>query len=57
MNEAGNVQMKINLFEFAELQTFAPLTVTPESVSVVDGSICLEFAPEDRAAFFRFNVE
>ena len=57
LNEAGNVQMKINLFEFAELQTFAPLTVTPESVSVVDGSICLEFAPEDRAAFFRFNVE
>lgn len=57
LNEAGNVQMKINFFEFADLQTFAPLTVTPESVSVVDGSICLEFAPEDRAAFFRFNVE
>lgn len=25
--------------------------------SVRDGSICLEFAPEDRAAFFRFSVE
>jgi hypothetical protein len=27
------------------------------SVSVVDGSICLEFAPTDDAAFFQFNVE
>ena len=35
----------------------APLTLNPDSVSVVDGSICLEFAPEDRAAFFRFSVE
>ena len=57
LNEAGNVQMKINLFESADLNTFAPLTLNPDSVSVVDGSICLEFAPEDRAAFFRFNVE
>ena len=36
---------------------FAPFTVTPESLSVVDGSICLEFAPSDNAAFFRFSVE
>ena len=57
LNEAGNVQMKINLFESADLNAFAPLTLNPDSVSVVDGSICLEFAPEDRAAFFRFNVE
>ena len=57
LNEAGNVQMKFNLFESADLSTFAPLTVSPDSVSVVDGTICLEFAPEDRAAFFRFNVE
>ena len=57
LNEAGNVQMKFNLFESADLNTFAPLTLNPESVSVVDGSICLEFAPEDRAAFFRFSVE
>ena len=57
LNNAGNVQMKFNLFESADLQTFAPLTVNPDSVSVVDGSICLEFAPEDRAAFFRFSVE
>jgi hypothetical protein len=57
LNEAGNVQMKFNLFESADLATFAPLTLNPDSVSVVDGSICLEFAPEDRAVFFRFSVE
>ncbi len=57
LNEAGNVQMKINLFESADLQTFAPFTVTPESVSVIDGSICFEFAPSDNAAFFRFSVQ
>ena len=57
LNNAGNVQMKFNLFESADLNTFAPLTLNPDSVSVVDGSICLEFTPEDRAAFFRFSVE
>ena len=57
MNDAGSAQMKINFFESADLNTFAPLTLNPDSVSVVDGSICLEFAPEDRAAFFRFSVE
>ena len=57
LNDAGNVQMKFNLFESTDLSTFAPLTLNPDSVSVVDGSICLEFTPEDRAAFFRFSVE
>ncbi|MGC6458593.1 MAG: serine hydrolase domain-containing protein [Akkermansiaceae bacterium] len=57
LNEAGNVQMKFNLFESADLRTFTPLTINPDSVSVINGRICLEFAPEDRAAFFRFNVE
>ena len=57
LNEAGNVQMKFNIFESADLSTFAPLTLNPDSVSVVDGSICLEFAPTDDAAFFRFSVE
>ena len=57
LNEAGNVQMKFNLFESTDLSTFAPLTLNPDSVSVGDGSICLEFAPEERAAFFRFSVE
>ena len=49
--------MKFNIFELADLQTFAPLTVNPESVSVVDGSICLEFARADNAAFYRFSVQ
>ena len=57
LNEAGNVQMKFNLFESADLNTFAPLTVNPESLSVVNGSIYLEFAPTDDAAFFRFSVQ
>ena len=57
LNEAGNVQMKINLFESADLVTFVPFTVNPDSVSVVDGKICLEFPSEDRAFFFRFRVE
>jgi hypothetical protein len=57
LNDAGNVQMKFNIFESADLNTFAPLTLNPDSVSVVDGSICLEFTPEDRAAFFRFSVQ
>ena len=57
LNGTGNVQMKFNLFESTDLNTFAPLTVNPDSVSVVDGSICLEFAPTDDAAFFRFRIE
>ena len=49
--------MKFNLFESADLNTLAPLIMTPESISVVGGSICFEFAPADDAAFFRFSVE
>ena len=56
MNDAGNVEIKINFFESADLVTFAPFTVAPESVSVVDGKICFEFTPKD-AAFFRFRIE
>jgi len=33
LNEAGNVQMKFNLFESADLQTFAPLTRAPHAAS------------------------
>ena len=57
LNAAGNVQMKINFFESQDLNTFAPFTVNSESVSVVDGRICLEFAPADNAAFFHFRVQ
>jgi hypothetical protein len=49
--------MKFNLFESTDLNTFTPFTVTPESVSVVDGSICFEFAPTGDTAFFRFSVQ
>jgi len=55
MNDAGNVEMKINFFESADLVTFAPFTVAPESVSVVDGNICLEFTPK-YAAFFQLSL-
>ena len=57
LNEAGNVQIKIFFIKSADLQTFTPFTVDPDSVSVVDGKICLEFPSEDRAFFFRFRVE
>ena len=59
LNAAGNVQMKINFFESKDLNTFAPFTVNSESVSVsvVDGRICLEFAPADNVAFFHFRVQ
>ena len=56
-DEAGSVQLKINFFGSADLETFAPFTVNPESVSVVDGKIFPEFAPADDAAFFRFSVQ
>ncbi|MFP6883524.1 MAG: hypothetical protein VCA40_03775 [Roseibacillus sp.] len=56
-NAAGTVQMKINLFESSDLATFAPFTGNPDSLSVVDGKICLEFARADDAAFFRFSVQ
>jgi hypothetical protein len=45
---AGNVQIKIFFIESADLQAFTPFTVTPESVSVVDGKICLEFPSEEK---------
>ena len=41
----------------ANLETFTPFNVNPDSVSVVDGKICVEFASEDNAAFFRFSVQ
>ena len=57
LNDAGNVEIKIFFIESADLQTFTPFTVNPETVSVVDGKICLEFPSEDRGFFFRFRVE
>ncbi len=57
LNPAGNVELKFNLFRSIDLKTFAPFLVTPESVSVEDGRLCLEFTPEAEVAFFRFSVE
>ena len=57
LNEAGNVEIKIFFIESADLQAFTPFTVNPDSVSVVDGKICLEFPSEDRGFFFRFRIE
>ena len=54
VNDAGKVQIKIFFIESADL---GPFTVDPESVSVIDGKICVEFASEDRAFFFRFRIE
>ena len=58
LNEAGNVQIKISFIESADLHTFTQFTVDPDSLSVVDGKICMEFTPSDDAAFFfRFRIE
>jgi hypothetical protein len=54
LTDAGNVEIKIFFIESADLQGY---TVTPESVSVIDGKTCMEFPSEDRAFFFRFRVE
>ncbi|MDE0596725.1 MAG: hypothetical protein OSB65_15920 [Roseibacillus sp.] len=51
LNDAGNVQIKIFFIESADLETFTPLTVDPDSVPVVDGKICVKFPSEDRAFF------
>ena len=57
-NEAGNMQVKIGFIQSADLNTFIPFTVIPDSLSVVDGKICMEFPPsDDENFFFRFRIE
>ncbi len=56
LNQEGNVQLNFNIFESLDMESFVPFMVSPSSVSVKDGSICLEFRPEENSAFFRFNV-
>jgi hypothetical protein len=57
-NEAGNMQVKIGFIQSADLNTFTPFTVIPDSLSVVDGKICMEFPPSDNENFFfRFRIE
>jgi hypothetical protein len=58
LNEAGNMQVKIGFIQSADLNTFTPFTVSPDSLSVVDGKICMEFPPsDDENFFFRFRIE
>jgi hypothetical protein len=58
LNEAGNMQVKIGFIQSADLNTYTPFTVIPDSVSVVNGKICMEFPPSDAENFFfRFRIE
>jgi hypothetical protein len=57
-NEAGNMQLKIGFIQSADLNTYTPFTVSPDSLSVIDGKICMEFPPsDDENFFFRFRIE
>ena len=57
-NEAGNMQVKIAFIQSTNLNTYTPFTVIPDSLSVVDGKICMEFPPSDeKNFFFRFRIE
>ena len=51
-NEAGKMQVKIAFIQSTDLNTYTPFTVTPDSLSVVDGKICMEFPPSDAENFF-----
>ena len=58
LNEAGNMQVKIGFIQSADLNTYTPFTVIPDSLSVIDGKICMEFPPsDDENFFFRFRIE
>jgi hypothetical protein len=58
LNEAGNMQVKIGFIQSADLNTYTPFTVSPDSLSVIDGKICMEFPPsDDENFFFRFRIE
>jgi hypothetical protein len=57
-NEAGNMQVEIAFVQSTDLNTYTPFTVIPDSLSVVDGKICMEFPPsDDENFFFRFRIE
>jgi hypothetical protein len=57
-NEAGNMQVKIAFVQSTDLNTYTPFTVIPDSLSVIDGKICMEFPPsDDENFFFRFRIE
>ena len=57
LNEAGNVEVKISFIASSDATNFAPFSVTAESLTVVDGKICMELPPDEGAFFYRFRIE
>jgi len=46
------------IMSHTDLQSYTPLTATPEYISIVDGKICMEFPPTNQDTFFfRLGVE
>jgi hypothetical protein len=57
LNEASNVEVKISFIASSDATNFAPFSVTADSLSVVDGKICMELPPDEGAFFYRFRIE
>ena len=57
LNEAGNVEVKISFIASSDAENFAPFPVTADSLTVVDGKICMELPPDQGAFFYRFRIE
>ena len=57
LNEAGNVEVKISFIASSDATNFTPFPVTAESLTVVDGKICMELPPDEGAFFYRFRIE
>ena len=57
LNEAGNVEVKISFIASSDATNFAPFSVTADSLTVVDGKICMELPPDQGAFFYRFRIE
>ena len=56
LNEAGNVEVKISFIASSDATNFAPFPVTADSLTVVDGKICMELPPDQGAFFYRFRI-
>ena len=57
LNEAGNVEVKISFIASSDATNFAPFSVTADSLTVVDGKICMELPPDQGAFFYKFRIE
>ena len=57
LNEAGNVEVKISFIASSDATNFAPFPVTADSLTVIDGKICMELPPDEGAFFYRFRIE